>query len=302
MIDIVIINWNSGDYLKKCIASIFLTDTEELVETVFIIDNNSSDDSLVKIQSNKKLRIIKNEENFGFAKAANQGFHLSQSPYVLLLNPDTQLLDTTLKDCVSFLESHKETDILGCRLLDDKGETSPSCARFPTPLRLFIDSVGFSKAFPKVFKPAILMCEWNHETSQYVDQVMGAFMFMRHSIFEKVGYFDERFFVYFEELDFSKRLADEGGKSFFNADIVAIHSSEGTTKAVKAFRLFLSSQSKLQYAKKHFDSFGYSLVRLGTFFIEPFTRIFFLLITGKFKEIKAVIKAYKMLRNRNKNQ
>lgn len=302
MIDIVIINWSSGDYLQKCIASIFSTDTGELVDTVFIIDNNSSDESLVKIQSNKKIRIIKNNENFGFAKAANQGFHLSKAPYVLLLNPDTQLLDTTLKDCVSFMESQHDIDILGCRLLNDKGETSPSCARFPTPLRLFIDSVGFSKAFPTIFKPAILMCDWNHKTSRYVDQVMGAFMFMRHSIFEKVGFFDERFFVYFEELDFSKRLDEVGGKSFFNTDIVAIHSSEGTTKAVKAFRLFLSSQSKLRYAKKHFDSFDYSLVRFGTFIIEPFTRIFFLLITGKFKEIKAVIKAYKMLHNRNKNQ
>jgi len=298
MIDIVVINWNSGDYLQKCITSIFSTDTEELVDRVFIIDNNSSDDSLVKIQSNKKLRIIKNKENFGFAKAANQGFHLSQSPYVLLLNPDTQLLKTTLNDCVSFMESHEEIDILGCRLLNDKGETSPSCARFPTPLRLFIDSVGFSKVFPTVFKPAILMCDWNHETSQYVDQVMGAFMFMRHSIFEKVGYFDERFFVYFEELDFSKRLAGLGGKSFFNTDITAIHSGEGTTKAVKSFRLFLSLQSRLKYAEKHFNYFGYSFVKFGTFFIEPFTRIFFLLITGKLKEIKAVIKAYKMLAQR----
>ena len=286
MIDIVIINWNSGNYLKQCISSIFSTSNADYVNTIFIIDNNSSDFSIDQVNQNNKIKIIRNKENRGFAKASNQGFHLSKAPYILLLNPDTQLLDTTLKVCIAFMERHPETDILGCRLLNDKGETSASCARFPTPFKLFMDSVGFSKIFPKIFSPAILMSDWDHKTSRYVDQLMGAFMFMRHSIFEKVGYFDERFFVYCEELDFSKRLHNLGGKSFFNTDIVAIHSGEGTTKAVKAFRLFLNLRSRLQYAKKHFSYFGYLLVWFGTYFIEPFSRIFFLLITGRFKEIK----------------
>ncbi len=295
IVDPIIVNWNSGDYLEKCINSIFSNANADYVNTIYIIDNNSSDNSLELINPNNKIQIIRNKENRGFAKASNQGFHLSKAPYLLLLNPDTQLLDTTLKDCIAFMEKHDETDILGCRLLNEQGETSPSCARFPTPAKLFMDSVGLSKVFPRLFSPAILMSDWDHKTSRYVDQVMGAFMFMRHSIFEKVGYFDERFFVYCEELDFSKRLHDLGGKSFFNTDIVAIHSGEGTTKAVKAFRLFLNLRSRLQYAKKHFNSFGYFLVWLGTFFIEPFTRIIFLLSSGRFKEIKTVFEGYKML-------
>jgi hypothetical protein len=124
---------------------------------------------------------------------------------------------------------------------------------------------------------------------------MGAFMFMRRSIFEKIGYFDERFFVYYEEIDFSKRVAEKGGKSFFNANIKAIHSGQGTTNSVKGLRLFLNLRSRLQYAKKHFNYGGYACVWLCTFFIEPFTRSLFLLLSGKIDEISDLFKGYKLL-------
>ena len=295
MIDIIIINWNSNGHLMKCINSIFFTLNKNFIDTVFVIDNDSKDNSLKGIMLHDKITLIRNKENLGFAKACNQGFKLSTAPYVLLLNPDTQLLDTTLQDCTAFMEANPEIDILGCRLLNDAGETSPSCARFPTPTSMFIDCVGLSKIFPFFFKPAILMSDWDHKTSRYVDQVMGAFMFMRHSVFEKVGYFDEQFFVYSEELDFSKRLSDIGGKSYFNTDITAIHSGEGTTQSVKAYRLFLNLRSRLLYARKHFKYSGYLLVCFGTYFIEPFSRIFFLLFKGKFSDIKSVVKGYWML-------
>lgn len=300
--DIVIVNWNSGDYLFKCIKSIFSKKNDLLIDKVFIIDNNSSDSSLVQLPNHSRLDIIKNSQNLGFAKACNQGFKLSTAPYFLLLNPDTQLLDTTLQDCTAFMEANPEIDILGCRLLNDAGETSPSCARFPTPSSMFIDCAGLSKIFPFFFKPAILMSDWDHKTSRFVDQVMGAFMFMRHSVFEKIGYFDEQFFVYSEELDFSKRLSDMGGKSYFNTDITAIHTGEGTTLSVKAYRLFLNLQSRLLYARKHFKYSGYLLVCFGTYFIEPFSRIFFLLFKGKFSDIKSVVKGYWMLINKKNNR
>ena len=300
MVDIVIVNWNSGDYLEKCTNSIFTTSNEAYVNTVIIIDNKSKDSSLDRIKQNTKIKIIRNSENMGFAKASNQGFKMSKAPYILLLNPDAQLLDTTLKDCVTFMERNHEVDILGCCLLNDEGEIAPSCARFPTPGKLFIDSIGLSKILPSVFRPAILMSEWDHKTSRFVDQVMGAFMFMRHSIFKKVGFFDERFFVYCEELDFSRRLSALGGKSFFNADIFAIHSGKGTSNAVKPFRLSLNLRSRLQYAKKHFTVSGYLLVWFGTYFIEPISRACFLLFSGKISEIRFVFKGYKMLINGTK--
>ena len=265
------------------------------INKVFIIDNNSTDFSLNKIELNKRIKIIRNEANVGFSKACNQGFKLSTSSYVLLLNPDTQLLNNTIADCVTFMNQNNETDILGCQLLNNEGEITHSCSRFPTPLGILSDSLGLSKIAPSVFKPGIIMTDFDHKESRYVDQLMGAFMFMRKSVFEKIGYFDERFFVYYEEVDFSKRLAQKGGKSFFNADIKAIHSGEGTTSSVKGFRLFLNLRSRLQYAKKRFNFPGYCCVWVSTFFIEPITRSLFLIFSGKLSEIPDLFKGYKLL-------
>ncbi len=295
MVDIVIVNWNSGNYLSKCIQSIFKNSANEIIGCVYVIDNNSSDSSLKKISQYHKVVIVNNTENKGFSKACNQGFKLCTSTYVLLLNPDTQIFNTTLSECISFMDVHSEINILGCQLLNDHGEVSYSCARFPTPLHYIYDITGLSKVAPKFFTPALLMTDFNHKDSRYVDQVMGAFMFMRLSIFEKQGYFDERFFVYYEELDFSKRVADSGGLTFFNSSIKAAHSGGGTTNNVRAFRLFVNIRSRLQYAKKHFSLTGYILVWLCTYFIEPFTRFILLVIKGKFKEMPEVFKGYRLL-------
>jgi GT2 family glycosyltransferase len=295
MVDIVIVNWNSGEYLGKCINSVFATNNGTYVSTIFIIDNNSRDSSLNRISPNTKIKIIRNKENLGFAKASNQGFKISKAPYILLLNPDTKLLDSTLEDCIVFMEKKSDIDILGCQLLYDNGEISHSCSRFPSPAGIFRDTTGLSKIAPSIFKPGIIMTNWDHKKSRFVDQVMGAFMFMRKSIFEKIGFFDEQFFVYYEEVDFSKRLAHSGGKSFYNADIKAIHSGQGTTSSVKSFRLFLNLRSRLQYAKKHFSLLGYLSVWLCTYFIEPITRTAFLLLRGKIKETAQLAKGYKLL-------
>jgi len=295
MVDIVIVNWNGGELLYNCINSIITTSNKIHVNRIIVIDNHSSDASIEALPKDEKILIIQNAENLGFAKACNQGFKICSAPYVLLLNPDTQLLKSTIADCIHFMELNKTVDILGCQLLDETGRVSPSCARFPTQFKLFIDATGLSKITPKLFPPAILMTDWNHLQSRYVDQVMGAFMFMPTTIFEKLGYFDEQFFVYFEELDFSYRLAKAGGKTFYNADIKAIHTGMGTTENVKAFRLFLSLRSRLQYAKKHFSKSGYILVYFSTFTIEFISRFFFLIISGRFGEIKDMIKGYKLL-------
>ncbi len=295
MVDIIIVNWNSGNYLEKCIKSILESDNEMFLHKVFIIDNNSTDSSLKNIQSHEKIQIIYNNQNVGFAKACNQGFKCASADYVLLLNPDVTLFKNTISECVSFMDRRSEIDILGCQLLDEENGIAFSCSRFPSISGIFRDISGLSKIAPRVFKPGIIMSEWNHKESRFVDQVIGAFMFIRRSVFERIGFFDEQFFVYFEEVDFSKRLSEIGGKSFFNAEINAIHSGGGTTNSVKAFRLFLNLKSRLQYAKKHFNFWGYSTVWFCTYFIEPVTRSVFLITSRKTNELPDLWKGYKLL-------
>ncbi len=299
MVDIVIVNWNSGDYLQACIQSIVGNENQKYISNIFIIDNASTDHSLERITVTGEITIVNNPSNVGFAKACNQGFRLCVSKYLLLLNPDARLLGSTLSNCISFMNKN-QFDILGCQLLNDDGDVMPSCSRFPTPLRYFFDAVGLSKLAPKLFTPAVLMTDWDHKSSRVVDQVMGAFMFMRKDIFKKTGYFDERFFVYYEELDFSKRLHDFGGTSFFNNEIKAYHSGEGTTKSIKSYRLFLNLNSRLKYARKHFSYASYLFVKFCTYIIEPVSRSFLLLIQGNAGEIKNVWRGYSLLLNENK--
>ena len=292
MIDIVIVNWNGGELIRDCIHSILTIENQKHLSNLFIIDNASSDRSIELLPVSEKITIIRNESNVGFSKACNQGFELCKANYVLLLNPDTKLFPDTLSLCVSFMSTHSNVDILGCQLLDEMGNVSASCARFPTPLQYFTYATGLSVLFPNIFTPLLLMNDWNHSDSREVDQVMGAFMFMPRSIFEKVGYFDEQFFVYYEELDFSLRLKKMNGISYFNADIKAIHHGMGTTESVKAFRLFLSLRSRLKYAKKHFSLAGYWLVCLSSFPLEFISRFFLLLFRGRLGECKDLFLAY----------
>jgi len=300
MIDIVIVNWNSHDFLQKCVLSILNSNQFELVSIVIIIDNDSADDSLHLLPINAKIHVVKNTENVGFARACNQGFKLSKSKYILLLNPDAVLLENTIAASFDYMEIHQDIDVLGCQLLNESNQVTPTCARFPKPINFVYHSLGLSKIWPKTFHPPTLMTDWNHQESRFVDQVMGAYMFMRKTVFEKAGYFDERYFVYFEELDFSLSLKNAGGKSFYHAGIQAIHTGMGTTASVKAFRLFLSLSSRLKYAKKHFSTFGYLIVAFFTFTIEFLMRFLQLAIKGNLSEKKNLIKGYSMLVGRKK--
>lgn len=295
MIDIVIINWNSGNLLRVCIDSIIHNKNIIYVRNIFVLDNNSCDNSIALIPTHNKVKIIKNNQNLGFAKAANQGFHKCTEEYILLLNPDTKLFNDTLCKCYQFMEQNKQIDILGCQLLNNDGSIAPSCSRFPTPIRFLTDAMGLAKLFPKLFKPALIMEDWDHKTSRFVDQIMGAFMFLRRDLFEKVGYFDERFFVYFEELDFSKRFSELGGRSFFNSDIKIIHSGAGTTQSVKSYRLFLNLSSRLKYGKKHFSFIGYCILWISTTLIEPVPRIILGWWRYGSQEVKEILNGYRLL-------
>lgn len=292
MIDVVIINWNSGFYLEKCVESLLVYNHGTL-NSIIIIDNASTDDSMHQLPvGNALVNRIFNSENLGFSKACNQGFKMAQAPYVLLLNPDAIVLENTLTEALRFMQKNPDVDVLGCQLKNEHGKISPSCARFPKPYRYFFHAIGLSSILPTVFNPPTLMADWDHLSNREVDQVMGAFMLMRRSIFDRIGYFDERYFVYYEELDFSLRLNQAGGISYFNADIKAIHVGGGTTRGVLGYRLFLSLRSRLQYARKHFSLPGYVLVFVSTCLIEPWIRLVFLVAQGKTKEISSWKEGY----------
>ncbi len=295
MLDIVIVNWNSKHLVRECVASILNSSSTKILNKIILIDNASTDKSLENLPISDKLICIQNSENKGFSYACNQGFKSSTATYCLLLNPDARVYSETILSSYTWMEENKDTGILGVQLLDQNNSIAVSCARFPTPLHFFYDATGLSRILPKVFTPGTLMLDWDHTESKFVNQVSGAYMFIRSSVFKTIGYFDERFFVYFEELDFSKRYLDIGGKIFFNSSIRAFHEGKGTTESVKAFRLFLFLRSKLQYGKKHFSFFGFTILLFSVFPLEFITRLIFGIINGSITSSLEVIEAYVLL-------
>lgn len=244
---------------------------------VVVIDNASGDGSAEGLDNLKlPLTVMHNKENRGFAAACNQGAAGSEADYLLFLNPDTRLHKDPLVKPIAFFQEpeNQRIGIVGIQMLDENAQIVRSCARLPTAGRFVSMMFGLDRLFPRLFK-SHFMLEWDHRESREVDQVMGSFFLVRGSLFRQLGGFDERFFVYFEEVDLTLRARRAGFQTFYLAEAAAYHKGGGTSEHVKAVRLFYSLRSRIQYAYKHFHWFAAAGVSLGTLFIEPLTRELF---------------------------
>lgn len=270
MIDIVIVNWNAGLQLKKCIDSIRKFGVE-FTDRLVVVDNGSVDESMNYIEDYSNVTMLWAGNNLGFGKACNLGAINSEAEFLLFLNPDAALHPGALEKALAYMEDSHNANIgiCGVQLIDDSGHVTRSCARFPTPIGLALHGIGFDRLLPKI---GHFMAEWPHDSTQDVDHVIGAFFLVRRELFDALGGFDERFFVYLEDLDFSYRAHKTGWRSVYLADVQAFHAGGGTSDQVKAKRLFYSLRSRLLYAFKHFNLFGAILVLMTTLFIEPISR------------------------------
>lgn len=256
MLRIIIVNWNADQQLRDCISSIYHAKQGEFtLSEVVVVDNGSTDDSLRGVdQIDVPVRVIRNTENRGFAAACNQGAAVASEDYLLFLNPDTRLSEESLASPISFMQQPRNAGIgiCGIRLVDEEGNASTSAARFPT-LRVMAGKIlGLTRLFPNVF-PAHLMASTDLRENSSVDQVIGAFFLIRKEVFDCCGGFDERFFVYFEEVDLSFRAKQLGYASFYLSDVTAFHKGGGCSERVKAARLFYSLRSRILYAQKHYS-------------------------------------------------
>ncbi|MBM3547149.1 MAG: glycosyltransferase family 2 protein [Alphaproteobacteria bacterium] len=272
----IIVNWNSGPQLRRCLESIVPIDrTGFQLARVVVVDNGSVDNSLAGARGlDLPLTVIELGLNAGFAAACNAGTKGSSADYVLYLNPDAALYANSLARPIRFLESpeNKSIGILGVQLIDDDGEINRSCANFLRPRHIIAHMTGLNHVAPTSF-PHHFMVDFDHRTSRIVDQVMGAFFLMRRQVLEELGGWDERFFVYLEDVDLAYRARKHGWLSYFFAEVSAFHRIGGVSRQVKAARLFYSLRSRILYAFKHFHPAVTVMLLLGTLFVEPVTRL-----------------------------
>lgn len=270
---IVIVNWNSGRLLRECLESVRNDASESLVQ-IIVVDNDSSDSSLTGLPDDSRLSIVRSNENVGFGRACNLGARQSSSEFILFLNPDCTI-QTGLIDSISKTlgkESHRRDAVLGIALTDSAGRIQRHCARRPTASTMVFDAVGLSKLFPRLFH-GMIMEEFDHLTSRQVDHVIGGFYLVRRKVFDMVGGFDEAFFLFLEDLDLSCRIKDEGWGIWYSAEHSAHHEGGGTTRQIKARRLFYSVESRLLFAKKRLGRVAYTMVVGASLFVEPLSRL-----------------------------
>jgi N-acetylglucosaminyl-diphospho-decaprenol L-rhamnosyltransferase len=275
-LDIIIVNWNTGEQLRACIASIAAADRRGIaLRRVVVIDNASTDGSMDGLdRADLPLLCIRNDRNCGFAAACNRAAAASDAPYLLFLNPDTRLFADSLALPVLFLERPENEGIglVGIRLVDEAGIATPSCSRFPTLATLLSKSIGLHRISRRLF-PTYALPPGDHAESCEVDYVMGAFFLVRRRIFETLGGFDERFFMYFEEADLAKRMRERGWSSRYIAEAQAYHRGGGASERAAAERLFYVAASRILYARKHFGRLSSALFLAAALTLEPAVRI-----------------------------
>lgn len=299
-LSIIIVNWNSTDCLQKCIESLSETKkTTFILDKIIIVDNASDPGQVSDLRSlslNQDIyTIIYSKTNLGFAKACNLGASGLNSDYLLFLNPDTTLFEDTLDRCMQSMSIHAKEQqsvaVLGCRLVDEQGNTQRCCSRFPK-LRFYLAKcIGINRIFKSLNQ---FMLEWDHKESRYVDEVMGAFFLTNGNVFRMLEGFDERFFVYYEEVDYCKRVKDVGFEVYYDCEASVYHEAGASSKRVIAERLFYELRSRYQYQQKYNGKFGAWSIKLITK-IEYISRCILLLLVGEKKEIRNINKAYVLL-------
>lgn len=292
LLDIVIVNWNSGLQLYECIDSV-LKHGVESVNKIIVVDNGSTDGSVDTIEDFPVVKTVRTGKNLGFAAACNLGATMVSSPYILFLNPDTLVEANSFLVPLGFMErtENAHVGICGIQLVDEQGRVSRTCARFPTLGRLIAQALGLNK-IPGLRHTGVHMKDWDHGQSAEVDHVIGAFFVIRRNLFESLGGFDESFFVYLEDIDLSFRARSIGFKSAYLVEVQAYHAGGGSSRQVKDMRLYYSVRSKIMYGFKRFPYWQAWLNTGVSVLIEPFSRIFYCFLRMNGKDIKNTLKGY----------
>ena len=252
-LSIVIVSWNVEKLLQECLSSIYKNQGEVTLE-VFVVDNASSDNTIDMIKVNfPQVKIINNINNLGFSAANNQGIEQSQGKYILLLNPDTKIIDQALKRAVDFADKNHRIGVLGCKHLNPNLTIQPSVRRLPKLLPIILVFTKLAKILPGL--PSLrryLAKDFDYKITQPAPQVAGSFFLIRRALIEEIGVLDEKFFIWFEEVDYCKRTTQAGWKVWYKADAEIIHYGGQSFKqrfTLKKQLLFF--KSAWYYFKKH---------------------------------------------------
>jgi GT2 family glycosyltransferase len=260
-ISVIVVSFNTRQLLKRCLDSI-RESSGTLPYEIIVVDSGSSDDSVDYLKREfPEVTLIESTENIGFAKANNIGFGKASGQYVVLLNSDAFLVGNSLVAAVELMDRHPDVGLAGGRLIGEDGNWQPSARSYPSIWNDFLTLSGLADRYrrSRIFgRPDMTYIDQNRDL--YCDWVPGAFTIIRKEIIERIGLFDERFFLYFEEVDLCKRMRKAGWKIVYWPAITVIHiggastssfSKKLVTKSGMQMSLWRLQSQYLYYRKNH---------------------------------------------------
>ncbi|MDP9017143.1 MAG: glycosyltransferase family 2 protein [Candidatus Eremiobacteraeota bacterium] len=261
VLDVIIVNWNDRENLAKALDSVFALPevrADADFAQVIVSDNGSDDGSIpmLKERYGELVHVVKNGRNLGFGAGVNRAIALSASPYIFLLNPDATVAPGALQTLVAFMEAHPRCAMAGPKTYETDGTVAESCGEFDSWTGAFLRSSAWGE-FPLFarFANGAALRRWDYNSERKVDLVIGAAVLLRRSVIADIGAFDERYFMYHEEIDLAKRIADAGYETWFVPGAKATHVGQGSSRgrSVESHK----QRSRRKYWLKHHGRMWY---------------------------------------------
>ena len=258
-VSIIIVNWNAGKYLQETIESL-QEKTKDISYEVILVDNKSNkDDESFKyieniLEKKENFKIVKSEENLGFAKANNMAMKIAKGRNFLILNPDVIFHNNVIKILSDYLDENIEVGMAGPKVLNTDGSFQQPCLRGkPYPKDTLFHLIGVAKAFPKCeFVNGYALWHLDRDKINTCWALSGCCMMVKKELFDQIGGMDEQFFMYQEETDWGIRTKDIGKEIVYNPNAIVTHYQGVTTKKIKIKSIFIFTQSMEKFFKKHF--------------------------------------------------
>lgn len=250
VLSVVIPSWNTKDYLARCLET--LDAAEKPATEVIVVENGSVDGSAEYVAEHwPAVRLIRNAENQGFARGSNQGMRVARGRYVLLLNTDTELFPDALALLLGFLETHPEHGAVAPRLVHRDGRTQRTVQEIPTLKTALFFSTPLERWFPGSAElRRYFIRDWDQESSRDVDQPPAAVLLLRREVLERIGYFDEDLWLFYNDVDLSIRMRAAGFRTHYLAEARVVHHVGGSTSKFADF-LAVWQRDRLRFYRKH---------------------------------------------------
>jgi GT2 family glycosyltransferase len=254
---IIIVSYNCREALRACL--------EQIPKWYVIVVENASTDGTAEMLRVEfpGVRLIENQQNLGFAAACNQGIAASDHPFVLLLNPDTLVTEAALQGLLNVMDTQPDVGACGPRILNSDGSPQASVRKFPTLRALACDELGLSTAFPRIrWLTGYRLSSWPLETTADVDQLGGSCLMLRRAALAQTGVMDERFFMYFEEVDLCLRLRKAGWRVLYIYNVTIIHAGGQSSKTDRDNSMRYRYRSLFSFYRKYHPAWQLAVLKL----------------------------------------